>query len=89
METWGAKYWPVFLILSALWILFAFGIPETIALFTAISTHTDNTLSNYAHVELHVTAKMTIHTIAWFLSLITWALFVVLITGHIWFDLGG
>lgn len=89
METWGAHYWPIFLIVSSAWIATGFGIPELIALFTAVSTHTDNTLSNYSHVELHVSAQMTIHTIAWYLSLITWSLFVVIITAHIWFDLGG
>lgn len=89
METWGKVYWPIFLIISAIWILLAFGIPETIALATAVATHKDNTLSNYSHVELHVTAQMTVHTVAWFMSLIVWSLFVIVITSHIWFDLGG
>lgn len=89
METWGAHYWPVFLIISSLWLLTGFGIPELIAIFTQVSTHTDNTLSNYAQHELGVSAQLTIHTIAWYLSLIVWVLLTTLLTWHIWFGFGG
>jgi Zn-dependent M28 family amino/carboxypeptidase len=89
METWGSRYWPVFLIVSSAWLLTGFGIPELIALFASVSTHTDNTLSNYSHVELHVTSTMTIHTVAWYLSLAVWLMATIILTFHIWFDLGG
>lgn len=89
MLTWGRHYWPWFLIISAVWILLAFGIPEAIALITKIATHTDNTLSNYSRTELNVSTQMTIHTVAWYLSLIVWLGFAIWATGHIWFDLWG
>lgn len=86
--TWGEKYWPVFLIISSVWLLLGFGIPESLALATNTSTHLDNTLSHYARFELHVSvaAANNIHTVAWWLSFIVWIMFVVFITGHIWFD---
>ena len=89
MITWGLHYWPVFLILSATWLLLGFGIPELLAIFTQVSTHTDNTLSAYAQQELHVSAQMTRHTIAWYLTLITWTSLSIILTWHIWFNLGG
>lgn len=89
MITWGHWYWPIFLITSALFILTAFGIPELIAIFTQVSTHTDNTLSAYAQRELGVSAQLTVHTIAWYLSLITWVFLTTLLTWHIWFGFGG
>lgn len=82
-------YWPVFLIISAIWILCGFGIPEVLALVSKVTNHTDNTLSNYAHVELKVSTQMTIHTIAWYLSLLVWLLSTTILTFHIWFDLWG
>lgn len=87
METWGLKYWPVFLIITAAWLLLAFGIPETIALLAHTSTHLDNTLSNYARTELGVSVAVqrTVHTIAWWVSFVMWMVFVVWITAHIWF----
>ena len=89
MITWGKDYWPVFLIISSVWVLAGFGIPELIAVFAGVSSHLDNTLSNYSHVELNVSAQMTKHTVAWWASMITWWLFVSVVTAHIWFDLGG
>lgn len=85
MITWGLKYWPIFLIASSAWIVLALGIPELIALLTQVSTHTDNTLSNYSWQELHVTTQLTRHTVAWYVSFITWLTVVILLTLHIWF----
>ncbi len=73
---WGKLYWPYFLILTSL----TFGIPELAALFT----NAKNTLSAYAHEELNVSAHMTVHTVAWYVSLAAWLFFVVIITIHIW-----
>ena len=87
MITWGKWYWPAFLITSALWIIIAFGIPETIALLTRPMTHLDNTLTRYARDELNVSTTMTIHTVAWYLTLIVWIGVVIFLTGHIWFNL--
>jgi len=87
--TWGIHYWPIFLIISAVWLLTGFGIPELIALFTSVSTHTDNTLSHYAQSELGISAQFTRHTLAWSLSLMAWVLVTTILTWHIWFLLGG
>jgi hypothetical protein len=86
--TWGKVYWPVFLIISSVWVMLGFGIPETIALFTHPSTHLDNTLSFYSRTELHasVATATTMHTAAWWLSFVVWMMFVIFITAHIWFD---
>jgi hypothetical protein len=86
LETWGRHYWPIFLIISSVWILTGFGIPETIALVTKVSTHADNTLSYYARSDLNVSLQTTKHTVAWYLSFITWVFFSIWITAHIWFD---
>jgi Trk-type K+ transport system membrane component len=75
---WGIIYWPVFLsVVSALFL-----IPELIALFTNAA----NTLSVYAWRELNITmiSGHGPHTLAWWLSLISWLLFTVIITAHIW-----
>ncbi len=83
--TWGRTWWPVFLIISSAWILAGFGIAETIALL-ARRTY-DNTLSNYARVQLHVPLNASLsHTVAWWLSLLTWMMFVVVMTVHIWWN---
>lgn len=80
LVTWGRYYWPYFLILgSAL-----FGIPELIALFT----NNANTLSDYARYELNVAPHITVHTLAWYVSLCAWVLFFVVITAHIWWNWG-
>lgn len=76
---WGKLYWPFFLILVTL----LFAVPEIIALFTSLQ----NTLSGYVHNQLDVTTATVadgIHTIAWYLSLAGWLLFVFIITWHIW-----
>jgi hypothetical protein len=88
METWGLNYWPIFLIVSTIWLAIGFGIPEGIALAEHVSGHLDNTLSQYARVELGVAVsiKGTIHTIAWWCSFVTYMIFTVFIIGHIWFD---
>jgi hypothetical protein len=88
METWGLHYWPIFITGSGLWLLTAFGIPETIALLTQPNTHLDNTLSQYARVQLHVSIATAnnIHTIGWWVSFLAWMMFVIFITAHIWFD---
>lgn len=87
METWGKVYWPIFLIISSLWLLLAFGIAETMALVED-TLHIDNTLSNYARTELHaqIATSTSPHTIVWWLTFIVWMMFVVFITAHIWFD---
>lgn len=87
--TWGTHYWPVFLIISAVWILLGFGIPELIALFTEVKNHVDNTLSHYSQYELGLTSQFTRHTVAWYLSLTAWFFITTILTWHIWFMLGG
>ncbi len=76
--SWGLYYWPFFLILGSLLFL----IPELIALFT----NATNTLSGYTWRELNVHGGMHLnqHTVAWWLSLAAWLVFVVVITIHIW-----
>lgn len=88
MESWGQTYWPIFLTVSGLYILGAFGIPEGIALATHPSTHLDNTLSYYARTELHISTATagSLHTIGWWVSFAVWMMFVIFITAHIWFD---
>lgn len=73
--TWGKYYWPYFLILVST----IFGVPELIALFTNVR----NTLSDYARLELNVSSTMSVHTVAWWVSLTAWLLFAVVITFHI------
>jgi hypothetical protein len=87
MITWGDRYWPVFLVISGLWLLTGFGIPESIALATAPSRGLDNTLSAYARVQLHVSVATagSVHTLSWWVSFLAWMMFVVFITAHIWF----
>jgi hypothetical protein len=75
--TWGKLYWPFFLILTSALFLG----PELIALFT----NWHNTLSQYSWAELNVSPRIPVHTIAWWISVMAWALFVVVITAHIWF----
>jgi hypothetical protein len=86
--TWGKHYWPVFLIISSVWLLLGFGIPESWALFIEGGTgvHIDNTLSVYARTELNVSLNTNVHTVAWYLTFLMWMMFVVFITAHIWFD---
>lgn len=76
--TWGTYYWPYFLILVSV----EFGVPELIALGTNVA----NTLSDYARLQLHVGTAFagSVHTVAWWASLIAWLLFVVVITDHVW-----
>ena len=83
--TWGRAYWPVFLIVSAVWLILGFGVPEAISLVFR-PLHVDNTLSFYARSELNVSLQTTVHTLAWYLTFIMWIMFVVFITAHIWFD---
>lgn len=88
MSSWGNTYWPVFLIISGLWVLSGFGIPESLALMTQPSTHLDNTLSYYARVQLHANVAMgptAMHTAAWWITFTVWMMFVLFITAHIWF----
>lgn len=76
--TWGLLYWPFFMSTVSLLFLPA----ELIALFT----NSVNTLSDYSWYELGVNGRMIpSHPIPWGLSFIGWVLFVVVITGHIWF----
>lgn len=76
---WGNFYWPYWLILTSL----TFIVPELLAVFTNAA----NTLTRYTHIQLSVTTATVnahIHTVAWYVSLIGWLVFVVLITIHIW-----
>jgi hypothetical protein len=87
METWGNTWWPVFLIISAIWVTTGFGIAETIAILQGVGSHLDNTLSHYARTDLglSVAVQNTKHTVAWWCSFVVWMIFVVWITAHIWF----
>ena len=80
LVTWGAYYWPVFLIGVSL----AFLIPEAYAFFT----NPGNTLSDYSWMELKVTGSGR-HILAWYASLFAWLVFAVVITAHIWFRWDG
>lgn len=77
---WGRLYWPYWMIMTSL----TFAVPELIA----IGTNVKNTLSDYARAELNVAPHVTVHTVAWWVSLLVWALFVVVISLHIWGDWG-
>lgn len=75
--TWGREYWAWFLIVVSA----AFLAPEIYAFFT----NAKNTLSDYARYELNLNPHVYgMHTVAWWLSLCTWGIFVVVITLHIW-----
>lgn len=74
--TWGKLYWPYWMILTS----FTFLVPELIAALGNVR----NTLSDYARAELNVSPHMTVHTVAWYVSLAGWLLFVLVITAHIW-----
>lgn len=78
MATWGQHYWPIFITTVTVF----FGVPEIYALFTNVY----NTLSWYAWKELHLSASVNqgMDTVAWWCSLALWLVFVVVITGHIW-----
>ena len=89
LNTWGHVYWPIFLIISAAWVLLGFGVPEFMSLAEGAhnpNIHVDNTLSYYARYELNVSAGATIHGAAWWFTFVVWMMFVIFITGHIWFD---
>jgi hypothetical protein len=85
--TWGNTWWPAFLIISSVWLVLGFGVPETIALLSPVANHFDNTLSIYARNELGLSVAVagTRHTVAWWCSFIAWMVFTVFITAHIWF----
>lgn len=85
MITWGRWYWPLWIISTCIWVVLTFGVPELIALLTQVSTHTDNTLSNYSWQELHVTTQLTKHTVAWYVSFFTWLTIIGTLTLHIWY----
>lgn len=76
---WGNTYWPAGLITVSV----AFLVPELYALLT----NSANTLSDYCWRQLGIRTAWGngVHTLAWWFSLITWLLFAVVITGHIWF----
>lgn len=76
MITWGRQYWPFYIIFTAGLFLG----PEIYALLT----NWRNTLSQYSWNELHVNPGIPVHTVAWYISLMGWLLFVVVITAHIW-----
>lgn len=76
---WGYYYWPIWLTAVSLTFLPA----ELIAFFT----NPMNTLSDYAWHELNVTRALTFnaHGIAWWSSLITVSLALIVLILHIWF----
>ena len=78
--TWGLWYWPAGLI--AVSLLF---VPAELF---ALATNSLNTLSDYSYYELGMQTALgrfaLHHTVAWWASLVAWLLFVVVITGHIW-----
>jgi hypothetical protein len=78
MTTWGQTYWPIYLTVAFV----LFGVPELIAL----ASNVYNTLSWYAWngLNLSVSVNQGMDTVAWWTSLIMWLVFVVVITGHIW-----
>lgn len=78
--TWGASYWPWYLIAAMLGFL----IPEIVALIT----HSGNTLSNYSRTLLNVKVgeHLSAHDAAWALTLGSWLVVTIWLTGHIWFD---
>jgi hypothetical protein len=69
------------------WLLIGLGVPELLALFN--ESKIDNTLSYYAQTQLHLTGTITRHDIAWYLSLLCWAMVTTILTWHIWFVFGG
>ena len=77
--TWGLVYWPFAIIIVA-----AVFLP---AEFYALFTNPANTLSDYCWRQLNVSLVFGhgAHTLAWWLSIIMWGIFVVLITLHIWY----
>lgn len=75
--TWGRRYWPYWIIAVSL----AFLIPELLALFT----NGKNSLSQYVWDELGVSPHMTMHTVAWWVSLIGVLLAFAIVVAHIWF----
>ena len=83
--TWGLWYWPKFLIISAIIIAAGFGPAELFAVFQR-GSHVDNTLSYYARTQLNVTAQMTQHTVAWYLTLFVYLVIGLALLFHIWFD---
>lgn len=88
MITWGRTWWPLFLIISAVWVTLGFGVPEIIALLTERSRHTDNTLSNYSWHELNVSTQLTVHTLAWWFTFIPVCVIGAVLVLHIWFRFG-
>lgn len=78
--SWGNVYWPAGLAIVSL--IF------TPAELFALITNPANTLSDYCWRELGVTRafELSAHGVAWWASLIAWLLFVVVITGHIWWQ---
>lgn len=76
---WGNWYWPIGLcVMSALFVP-----AELFALLTGAR----NTLSDYCWRELGVSKALELsgHGAAWWASLTSWLLFVVIITLHIWY----
>jgi hypothetical protein len=80
MTTWGYYYWPTYITICAIAFL-------PVELYALITNQVQNTLSDYCWHELNVTRALTFdaHGIAWWASLIMWALFVIAITLHIWY----
>jgi hypothetical protein len=79
MITWGRVYWPI-----AMVGVFLFFVPaELYALFT----NANNTLSDYSWHELDITKAFEIsgNGVAWWASFISWIIFVIIISLHIWY----
>lgn len=87
MQTWGLRWWPIFLLISTGWLLTGFGIPEGIALASNMRKHVDNTLSQYLRHDLHVDVAIAgnVHTLVWWITFVLWMAFAIWFTDHIWF----
>lgn len=87
--TWGHWYWPTALIIASVTLALLFFPAE----IYAVTTNLNNTLSDYSRYTLGLTTafggQTRLHTVAWWVSFLTWDAFVVWITGHIWFVIWG
>jgi hypothetical protein len=75
---WGNFYWPVYLTVASLFFL----APE----FIGLITNSANTLSDYCWRELSVNVSYGhgVHTVGWWLSLVSFVVAAVLLIIHIW-----
>jgi hypothetical protein len=83
--TWGHWYWPAALLTVS---IVASGLFFPAEIY-AVLISPNNTLTAFSRYELGLQtafgAYTKLHTIAWWWSFLTWDIFVVAITAHIWF----